>query len=134
MQAIKRHDARFAVEARSYKPWNYRNKGRGARFGRGGGRQCNSGPDVRKHRKERDSIVLEVLVNSLNITNPTEFTATIAPDMSAKVDEPGVMDSGANISITNYDVITKFNLQPQRWEQPFHIKFGNGSRFHCTHL
>jgi len=54
--------------------------------------------------------------------------------MSATIDEPGVMDSGANISITNPDVVTKFNLQPQRWDQPFHIKFGNGSRFFCTHF
>ena len=54
--------------------------------------------------------------------------------MSATVDELGVMDSGANISITNPDVVVKFNLQPQRWDQPFHIKFGNGSRFFCTHF
>jgi hypothetical protein len=65
---------------------------------------------------------------------PSQHTATIAPGMSAIVDEPGVMDSGANISITNPDVVTKFNLQPQRWDQPFHIKFGNGSRFFCTHF
>ena len=114
MQAIKRHDARFALQARSYKTRNARNKGRGARFGRGGGKQCNTGPDVRSHKKERDTLVLEALVNSLNIVNPTEFTATIAPDMSAIVDEPGVMDSGANISITNPRIVAKFNLIPQR--------------------
>ncbi len=54
--------------------------------------------------------------------------------MSATIDEPGIMDSGANISITNTDIVQSFHLQPQRWSQPFHIKFGNGSRFLCTHF
>jgi len=70
----------------------------------------------------------------MKIQEPSQHTATIAPGMSAIVDEPGVMDSGANISITNHEVVAKFNLQPQRWDQPFHIKFGNGSRFFCTHF
>jgi hypothetical protein len=53
--------------------------------------------------------------------------------MCAKIDEPGVMDSGANVSVTNPLTVHKFNLSPQRWERPFHIIFGNGARFHCTH-
>jgi hypothetical protein len=43
------------------------------------------------------------------------------------------MDSGANVSVTNPLTVSKFNLTPQRWERPFHIIFGNGARFHCTH-
>ena len=42
-------------------------------------------------------------------------TATIAPRMSATIDEPGIMDSGANISIMNDDIVNKFHLIPQRW-------------------
>ena len=33
----------------------------------------------------------------------------------------------------NTFTVTKFNLTPQRWERPFHIIFGNGARFYCTH-
>jgi hypothetical protein len=43
------------------------------------------------------------------------------------------MDSGANISITNPQIVAKINLTPQRWERSFHINFGNGGRFACTH-
>jgi hypothetical protein len=43
------------------------------------------------------------------------------------------MDSGANISITNPRIVAKFNLTPQRWERSFHIIFGNGGRFACSH-
>jgi len=44
-----------------------------------------------------------------------------------------VMDSGANVSITNTEIVAKFNLTPQRWERSFHIIFGNGGRFVCSH-
>jgi hypothetical protein len=43
------------------------------------------------------------------------------------------MDSGANVSITNPKIVAKFHLTPQRWERSFHIIFGNGGRFACTH-
>ena len=43
------------------------------------------------------------------------------------------MDSGANISITNQRIVTKFNLTPQRWDRPFPIIFGNGGRVACSH-
>ena len=55
------------------------------------------------------------------------------PGMCAKIDEPGAIDSGANVSVTNPLTVAKFHLEPQRWERPFHIVFGNGARFHCTH-
>ena len=92
------------------------------------------GPDLIKHKSHRNTLLLNAMVNSLKIQEPSQHTATIAPGMSAIVDEPGVKDSGANISITNPTVVSKFNLQPQRWDQPFHIKFGNGSCYFCTHF
>jgi len=79
-------------------------------------------------------VVVEALLNAtVEIAEPTEYTATIAPGMCARMEEPGVMDSGASISITNQRIVAKFNLTPQRWERPFHIIFGNGGRFACSH-
>ena len=83
---------------------------------------------------EREKTLIDALLEDHKEEGPpTEFTATIAPGMRAKIDEPGVMDSGANVSVTNPLTVDKFNLVPQRWERPFHIIFGNGARFHCTH-
>ena len=79
-------------------------------------------------------MAIEALLNAtVEIAEPTEYTATLAPGMCARIEEPGVMDSGANISITNQRIVTKFNLTPQRWDRPFHIIFGNGGRFACSH-
>jgi hypothetical protein len=84
---------------------------------------------------EREKTLIDALLEDHKEEGPpTEFTATIAPGMCAKIDEPGVMDSGANVSVTNPHTVDKFNLVPQRWERPFHIIFGNGARFHCTQV
>jgi len=64
--------------------------------------------------------------------NPKIFQATLDPDMSYRIDQPGVVDSGANISVTNLAVAKKFNLPILIWSQPFHIMFANKSRFLCT--
>jgi len=93
----------------------------------------STGPDRKAFIAERDKALLDACVFSMQAQPSDHSTATIAPGMSATIDEPGIMDSGANISITNYDIVNKFHLTPQRWEESFHIKFGNGSRFHCTH-
>ena len=83
---------------------------------------------------EREKTLIAALLEAHKEERPpTAFTATIAPGMCARDDEPGVMDSGANISVTNPLTVGKFHLEPQRWERPFHIVFGNGARFHCTH-
>jgi hypothetical protein len=46
---------------------------------------------------EREKTLIDALLEDHKEEGPpTEFTATIAPGMCAKIDEPGVMDSGAN--------------------------------------
>jgi len=126
-------DATQTQYIRLHKEWNPRRKGRGARFGRGGEHQSRT-IDQRAFVTERERTLITALLDAHKEEGPpTEFTATIAPGMCAKIDEPGVMDSGANVSVTNPFTVTKFNLTPQRWERPFHIIFGNGARFHCTH-
>ena len=88
----------------------------------------------RAYANKRDGITIEALYNAtVDTEEAPEYTATLAPDKCARVEEPGVMDSGANISITNPRIVDKLNLTPQRWERPFHIIFGNGGRFVCSH-
>ena len=41
---------------------------------------------------------------------PNIYQATLDPDMSYRIDQPGVIDSGANISVTNPAVAKQFNL------------------------
>ena len=44
-----------------------------------------------------------------------------------------IADSGANISVTNPTMVSRFGLTPKLWFQPFDIRFGNNSVFQCTH-
>jgi hypothetical protein len=126
-------DATQTQYIRLHKEWNPRRKGRGARFGRGGGHQSKV-ISQRAYVTEREKTLIAALIEAhKEEAPPTEYTATIAPGMCAKIDEPGVMDSGANVSVTNPLTVAKFNLTPQRWERPFHFIFGIGARFHCTH-
>jgi hypothetical protein len=127
-------DAARRQELRLYKPWNQRHKGRGARFNRGGGHQVNTGPELRSHARRREELLLRACTYSASLERPPTITATIAPGMEASiVDNPGVMDSGANISITNPTVVAHLHLLPQKYEKSFHITFGNGSTYKCTH-
>ena len=106
-------DATQTQYIRLHKEWNPRRKGRGARFGRGEGQQ-SSVISQRAFVTEREKTLIAALLEAHKEEGPpTEFTATIAPGMCAKIDEPGVMDSGANISVTNPLTVAKFHLEPQ---------------------
>ena len=105
-------DATQTQYIRLHKDWNPRRRGCGARFGRGGGHQ-SAIISQRAFVSEREKTLIEALLESnKEEAPPTEYTATIAPGMCAKIDEPGVMDSGANVSVTDPHTVTKFNLTP----------------------
>ena len=119
---------------RLFQPTHPHRTGRGGRFGRGGGQSRNKDNSTRAFTEARNKVVDEALLNAtIEGSEPTDFTATLAPGRCARIEEPGVMDSGANVSITNPTIVAKFHLTPQRWERSFHIIFGNGGRFACTH-
>ena len=115
-------DATQTQYIRLHKEWNPRRKGRGARFGRGRGQQSKV-ISQRAFVTEREKTLIAALLEALKEERPpTEFTATIAPGMCTRVDEPGVMDSGANISVTNPLTVEKFTtmgttLPHCLWEQ-----------------
>jgi len=119
---------------RLFQPKHPNRTGRGGRFGRGGGHSRNKDNSQRAFTVERNEVMGEALLNAtIDNCEHTDHTATLAPGRCARIEEPGVMDSGANVSITNPKIVAKFNLTPQRWERSFHIIFGNGGRFACTH-
>ena len=119
---------------RLFQPTHPNRTGRGGRFGRGGGQSRNKDTSHRAFTAERNKVSVEALLNAtVEVYDPTELTATLAPGQCARIEEPGVMDSGANVSITNPKIVAKFNLTPQQWERSFHIIFGNGGSFACTH-
>ncbi len=94
-------DATQTQYIRLHKDWNPRRRGRGARFGRGEGHQ-SAIISQRAYVSEREKTLIEALLESnKEEPPPTEYTATIAPGMCAWLDEPGVMDSGAEVSVTN---------------------------------
>ena len=104
-------DATQTQYIRLHKEWNPRRRGRGARFGRGGGHQSKV-ISQRAYVTEREKTLIAALIEAhKEEAPPTEYTATIAPGMCAKIDEPGVMDSGANVSVTNPLTVAKFNLR-----------------------
>ena len=45
---------------------------------------------------------------------------------------PGIVDSGANISVTNAKTCSYYDLPLEDWPQPFYVKFGNGTRTRVT--
>ena len=45
---------------------------------------------------------------------------------------PGIVDSGANISVTNAKTCSYYDLPLEDWPQPFYVKFGNGTRTKVT--
>jgi len=119
---------------RLFQPKHPHRTGRGGRFGRGGGQSRNKDHSDKAFEVERNKTATEALLNAtIDTIEPTDYTATISPGRCARIEEPGVMDSGANVSITNPKIVAKFHLTPQRWERSFHIIFGNGGRFACTH-
>jgi hypothetical protein len=131
---LRNLDIDHSQHNRLFQPKHPHCTGRGGRFGRGGGQSRNTDKGHRAFATERDTVSAEALLNAtIETLEPTDFTATLAPGRCARIEEPGVMDSGANVSITNPKIVAKFHLTPQRWERSFHIIFGNGGRFACTH-
>ena len=47
--------------------------------------------------------------------------------------EEGVLDSGANLCVTNPATVSHFKLDTHLWLNPVHIKFGNNSLAISTH-
>ena len=100
---------------RLFQPTHPNHTGRGGRFGRGGGQHRNKDNSHRAFTAERNKMTAEALLNAtVDAYDPTELTATLAPGRCARIEEPGVMDSGANVSITNPKIVAKFNLTPQQ--------------------
>ena len=131
---LRHLDADRTQHLRLFQPTHPNRTGRGGRFGRGGGPYRNKDNSHRAFTAERNKVSVEALLRAtVEVYDPTELTATLAPGQCARIEEPGVMDSGANVSITNPKIVAKFNLTPQQWERSFHIIFGNGGRFACTH-
>ena len=87
---------------RLFQPSHPNRTGRGGRFGRGGGQSRNKDNSHRPLTADRNEVIREVLLNAtVDNCDPTDLTATLAPGRCARIEEPGVMDSGANVSITN---------------------------------
>ena len=100
---------------RLFQPKHPQRTGRGGRFGRGGGQSRNKDNSHKEFAKEWNRVAGEALLNATTCDRElTDLTATLAPGRCARIEEPGVMDSGANVSITNPKIVAKFNLTPQR--------------------
>ena len=100
---------------RLFQPKHPQRTGRGGRFGRGGGQSRNKDNSAKVFEKERNKVAGEAFRNATtNDREPTDLTATLAPGRCARIEEPGLMDSGANVSIANPKIMAKFNLTPQR--------------------
>ena len=96
---------------RLFQPKHPHRTGRGGGFGRGGGQSRNKDHSDKAFAVERNKTEAEALLNAtIDTSEPTDFTATLVPGRCARIEEPGVMDSGANISITNPQIVAKFNL------------------------
>ena len=71
---------------RLFQPSHPNRTGRGGRFGRGGGQARNQDNSQRAYSVKSDKVVVEaLLIATVEVTESTECTATIAPGMSLSV-------------------------------------------------
>jgi len=103
-------------------------KGRGARFNRGGGSQKKQSSSLQclKHFiQDRDKEVTKSILQAETDNYSSPFTAMLDPEMSYRLEDSDVMDSGANISVTSPEIVALHGLRIGKWPVLFKILYAN---------
>ena len=61
--------------------------------------------------QRRENLIYEAIKSTHLQSQGPEFTAVLDQSMSYRIEQSGVMDSGANISVTNPIVVARYGLK-----------------------